>query len=177
MWHNLKQLFLNHDITRQTALVYSNFPTPWRNNFFLLWKSNRYYIFWVCVCSLRYPACTANAPYCNLWPAPLYNIFPHYLINGTILEKKLLNTKCVFWFSLQHLSKTFLILRRAERDIIINIITHQVKYRIFLWECNENPILEIFEKNSKYQISWKYVQCETSFFFSRRRTYKHSWRR
>ena len=37
-----------------------------------------------------------NAPYCHLCPAPLYNIFPHYLINGTILEKKLLNTKCVF---------------------------------------------------------------------------------
>jgi len=26
----------------------------------------------------------------------LYNIFPHYLINGTILEKMLLKTKCVF---------------------------------------------------------------------------------
>jgi hypothetical protein len=24
----------------------------------------------------------------HLWPAPLYNIFPLYLINGTILEKK-----------------------------------------------------------------------------------------
>ena len=28
------------------------------------------------------------------WPAPLCSIFPHYLINGTIFEKKLLNTKC-----------------------------------------------------------------------------------
>jgi hypothetical protein len=38
-------------------------------------------------------------PYCrHLLPARLYNILPHYLINGTILEKKeaLLNTKCVF---------------------------------------------------------------------------------
>ena len=40
----------------------------------------------VCVCSLRYPAC--NAPYCLLWPAPLCSIFPHFLINGTIFEKK-----------------------------------------------------------------------------------------
>jgi hypothetical protein len=24
----------------------------------------------------------------NLWPAPLYHIFPHYLIKGTIFEKK-----------------------------------------------------------------------------------------
>jgi hypothetical protein len=34
--------------------------------------------------------------------------------------KKLLNTKCVFWISLQHLSQTFFILRRIKRDMIIN---------------------------------------------------------
>ena len=37
-----------------------------------------------------------HAPYCHLWPAPFYSIFPHYLIKSTILEKKLLNTKRVF---------------------------------------------------------------------------------
>ena len=36
----------------------------------------------VCVCSPRYPACNAHAPYRYLWPAPFYNIFPHYLIKG-----------------------------------------------------------------------------------------------
>ena len=36
-------------------------------------------------------------------------------------KKKLLNTKCVFWFSLQLLSVTFLTLRRIQRDIIINV--------------------------------------------------------
>ena len=54
----------------------------------LQWKSNKYYIFGVCVCSLRYPACNAHAPYLHLWPVPFYNIFPHYLINGTIFEKR-----------------------------------------------------------------------------------------
>jgi hypothetical protein len=38
--------------------------------------------------SHRYPACNAHAPYCHLCPAPLYHIFPHYLVNGTIFEKK-----------------------------------------------------------------------------------------
>ena len=42
----------------------------------------------VCVCSLRFPARNAHAPYCHLWPAPPYNIFPHYLINGTIFGGK-----------------------------------------------------------------------------------------
>jgi hypothetical protein len=36
-----------------------------------------------CTCSLTYPACNAHAPYCHLWPARLYNIFPHFLINRT----------------------------------------------------------------------------------------------
>jgi len=39
-----------------------------------------------------------------LWPVRLYNICPHYLINGTIFEKQLPNVKCVFGFSLQTLS-------------------------------------------------------------------------
>jgi hypothetical protein len=63
------------------------------------WKSNNYYIFSLSF-TLRYPACNANAPFCHLLPAPLYSIFSHYLINGTIFEKKkLLNIKCVFLFS------------------------------------------------------------------------------
>jgi len=73
----------------------------------------------VCICSLRYSACNVHAQYCHLWPVWLYNIFPLYLINGTIFgggEKKLLNTKCVFWLSLQILSATFLTLRLHERD-------------------------------------------------------------
>ena len=41
----------------------------------LQWKGNKYFICWVCVCSLRYPACNAHAPYCHLRPARLYNIF------------------------------------------------------------------------------------------------------
>jgi len=143
----------------------------------LLWKSIEYYIFWVWVCGLRYPARNAHAPYCiaicglsgctilcdkqynyqgksvlntkcvfwfslqllsktflvlstihrdtirNVywWPVLLYQVFPHYLVNGAILGKHLLNTKCVFWFSLQLLSETFLVLSRIHRDMIKNV--------------------------------------------------------
>jgi len=105
----------------------------------------------VCVCmffSIRYAACNAHAPYCHLWPDLLYNIFPHYLIDGTIFEKKLLNTKCVFWFSLQLLSETFLILRRIERDVIKNVCGSSCKVLFFLvrfsWNLN---FLDGFSKN------------------------------
>ena len=45
------------------------------------------------VCSLRFPARNAHAPYCPLCSAMLYNIFPHYLINGTIFGKKVIEHK------------------------------------------------------------------------------------
>jgi hypothetical protein len=38
--------------------------------------------------------------YCHLWPAPLYSIFPHYLINGAMFEKNIIDLKiCVLIFS------------------------------------------------------------------------------
>jgi len=64
---------------------------------FLQWKSNKYCIFWMCVCSLRYPVCSGHAPYCHPWSSWSENIFPHYLIRGRILKK--IHMKCVFWFS------------------------------------------------------------------------------
>jgi len=43
-----------------------------------------------------------------IWPAPLYHIFPYYLINGTILEKKVNEHKIYFdylyKFCLKHFS-------------------------------------------------------------------------
>ena len=66
----------------------------------------------------RYPACNAQPPYCHLWIAPLYTIFPH-LINGMIFfKKKLLNINRVFRFSLQFLSETPLIVGRTQGDMI-----------------------------------------------------------
>jgi len=51
-------------------------------------------------------------------------VFSHIISKKARFSKKyiyILNTKCVFWFSLQLLSETILILRRTERDVIINV--------------------------------------------------------
>ena len=76
---------------------------------------------WVGVCGLSYPASKAHPAYytviCGLsW---LYHILPHYLINGTIFGNKGYWTWNVFWFSLQFLSVTFLILRRISLKLPI----------------------------------------------------------
>jgi hypothetical protein len=55
---------------------------------------------------------------------PRSTILVHTVIHGKVLKEKkmLLDMKCVFGFSLQLLSETFLILR-TERDIITNVDT------------------------------------------------------
>jgi len=60
----------------------------------LEWKSNNYYIFWVCVCNLSCPACNAHVPYCHLW-LPGCTILSPYLMNRMIFRKKIPNIKFV----------------------------------------------------------------------------------
>ena len=76
--------------------------------------------------------------------------FSHYLINGTIFDKKLLGIKCVFWFSLRLLSETFFILRRPERHLIENVYWSSCKVSFipvrFSWKLN---FRDRFSKNIK----------------------------
>ena len=65
----------------------------------LQWENNKYYIFWVWVCSLRYPTCNAHAPYCQLWPVWLYYIFPHYLTAARFKKKSYWTLNVCFIFS------------------------------------------------------------------------------
>ena len=77
-----------------------------------------------------------HAPYCHPWPAPLYNIFAHYLINGTDFENGTEHKKRVLIFS-TNLSVTFLILGRTERDIIIHVYRSSLKVPLFLSDFHE----------------------------------------
>jgi len=65
-------------------------------------------------CKYRCPACNAYAPYCHLRHVRLYNILPHYLINGTVFEKKVTEHKMRDIIFSKNLSETFLILRRNQ---------------------------------------------------------------
>ena len=85
--------------------------------FFLQWKSSKYYIFGMCVCSHSNQRAYAVL-FCYLWPVWHCHVFPFYLKNGTILWEKLLDIKCVFWFALKLVSETFLtftIIKRNEK--------------------------------------------------------------
>jgi len=91
-----------------------------------------------------------------------YSIFPHYLINSTIFEKMLLITKCVFWFSLQLLSETFLILRRIQRDIIEHKMCVLIFSTTFVWNISHS------EKNwARYDKKCILSSCGLLFIIDR----------
>ena len=119
----------------------------------LQWRSNKYYILRVCVCSIRYK----HAPYCHLWPARLHYIFPHYLIKGMIfyLKKRLLNMKCVLLFSIQFPYQKSLILRMAERDMIKYVSRSSCKGTCYY----QHPLMEL---EFSRQIFFKITQVSNS---------------
>jgi hypothetical protein len=61
--------------------------------------------------------------YFYLWPLWLHHIFRHYFINSTNFGEKIYWILNVFWFSIQLLFETFLILKRIQRDTVINVKT------------------------------------------------------
>ena len=121
-------------------------------------KNNTFYILWVCVCNLMYPACNAQAPCCHLWPVWLDHIFPHYLINGRIFGgEKSYWTQNVFWFAPKHFSERFLILRSIQPGVTTNVYTFSSNLPSFLWFITETQTFSTdFRKILK--ISWKYVK-------------------
>ena len=117
----------------------------------LQWKGNKYYIFWVCVCSLRSTiqcACaTLSSVACpTLWCFSMLSHKWHHF-----QQIRLLNIICVFWFARQLLSETFLILKRTEWDMIINVYCSS-RHPLFLSDFNEPClILTYFGKILIYQ--------------------------
>ena len=99
--------------------------------------------------------------------------FPHYLINDTIFEKMLLNTKCVFWFSLQLLSETFLIPRRTERDVIKNVYWSSCKVPDILSDCNETwTVSTDFSKSTHLSNFMKIRQVGAELFHADGQTWR-----
>ena len=101
--------------------------------------------------------------YCCPWPVGFYYIFTHYLTNDKNLEENIIEHKmCVLILS-TILSEIFLIPRRLQRDIVINVRRFSSKVPIFLSECNETWIFSTeFRKIFEYKFSLNSVYCEQS---------------
>jgi hypothetical protein len=66
------------------------------------------------------PACNAHARCCVVM-CGLSDFLNFFTLSHKWYKKRLLDIKCVFWFSLQRLSEIFLILRRIQQNVITNV--------------------------------------------------------
>jgi len=103
--------------------------------------SNKYYVFWVCICSLRYPACNAHAPYFPICPAPPYNIFSTLSHKRHDSRKKVTEheTCVLIFFTTFVWNNSRSKIEMSEIWSKMYICVH-VKYRLLLSEINETCI-------------------------------------
>ena len=115
----------------------------------------------MCVCSLSYPACKTHAPYfiviCGLsCSTTFYHVM---IITARFCEN--VNGKCVFWICLQFLCEAFLILRRIQRDTVIN-----VSRSLYIFST-------VFRKIIEYQIFRKIRPVGAELFHEDGQTDRH----
>ena len=127
-----------------------------RVTIFLPWNSNKYYIFWVCVCSLRYPACKAHAS---------YYIVACGLSGSTIFFQIISQTARFSWISVEHkmcilvFSTTCLwnvshSKKNSEKYYYKCTFGLHVKYPFLLSHFNETWISSTdFQKKKNYELS------------------------
>jgi len=113
-----------------------------------------------CVCSLRYPACKAHAPFSSLCPLPLYNIFPHYLIKCKIFEKKITENKMCSDF-LYKFARNISNFKKNWERYDQKLFGLLVKFPLLFLDLNETWVFSTnYRKIFKYKISWKSFQWE-----------------
>jgi hypothetical protein len=116
----------------------NNINMRWSLQPLLQWKSSKYY-YSLCFRSLSYPACTAHAPYCHLWPVLTLQYFPTLSHKWHKFWKQLLNTKCVFI-----LSTTFF--WNISHSMKKEVWYHQKCILVFNWNtCHSCMILKKLE--------------------------------
>jgi hypothetical protein len=127
----------------------------------LQWKSNNYYILWVCVCSLRYPARNTHALWCHLWLATLY--FSTLSHKRHDIRKTLWSINRVLAFRYRVCPKHFSLWYELSEIWSKMHIGLHVKYPLFLSDFNDPWIFSThLKKLFKHQISCKSIYWEPS---------------
>jgi len=108
--------------------------------------------------SFSYPACNDLVPYCHLWSVRFYNSFPHYLINCTSFEGKLLNVNMCFDFIYKICLKYNYCFCTAKmvirtRHLIMNILTLIVLLKVCVYFGYPKRVIAMQFRQYMY-ISW-----------------------
>ena len=130
---------------------------------------NCIFVFWLWLCGVKsYRYSSATFATCDLSGSTIF----FHIISQTarFSRKKLLNTICVLFF-LQYLYEIFLILRRFQQDITVNV--HRSSYEVpfipikFQWNSNslgrfsKNPQIPNFVKTSPVRAGLLHANRQT----------------
>ena len=108
---------------------------------FLLYRSRKYYIFCVCVCSLSFPSSQGHSSYCHLWAVRLYHTLLTYLLTPwcRVLLEKLTGLHLVKKFAAFHGTRRFITTFTSVRHMslpwaspIQSIYPHPTSWRSIL---------------------------------------------
>ena len=121
----------------------------------LLWKRNKYYIFWLCVRNLSYPAIKAHPPYfIVIFDLSCSTVYFCIISLAIPFSKNVIGNKMCILYYLQNSSEILLILRRMQLDITINVHRSSCKWALFLSDVNKIWIFSTdFRKILKCKIS------------------------
>jgi len=106
--------------------------------------------------------------YCHLWPVGVYSIFQHYFINDTIFGNKVIvhtSKLCVLIFLQTFLSEIFLIIRKTERAITINVLYICLSvclHATYRYSCHILMRLEVSPQISEKQSNIKFHENPVS---------------
>jgi len=128
-------------------------------------KSSKYDTFWVCVCSLSYPACKAHPPY-HIAICSLYSTIAFFHVSHKRDWKMLSNITCIsictiktVW-NISNCNKNSVRYYR-ECSQIFMLHTHDACMILIKFKFSQ----QIFKKKiPKFQISWKFTQWELRCF-------------
>ena len=127
----------------------------------------------VCICSLRYPASNVRGTY-HMWPATLYNIFPHYLINSAIFENSNWTQNVCFDFLYNFCPKHFSFWQETSEVWQTVSVGLHTKWHLFLYDFNETWIfLDRFSKNPQISNFTKIHLVGAELFHADGRTDRH----
>ena len=120
----------------------------------LQWKSNKCYVFWVCVCNLRYPVCNAHAPYyIYIYDLSRSTVLFHISQTARFSERVTEHKMCVLIFS-----TTFVwnISHSKNNWAIYDKKVYWSSCKLFFSDFHESWIfLTVFRKVLKFKILWK----------------------
>ena len=117
----------------------------------LLSQVNKFYIFWVWVCSLNYLSCNAHAPYCHLWPVWFSYTLRHKWqdFRRKVIEQKMCRFICSKT-SIWNICHSERYLAKYHHKCTYGFI---MKYRLFLSNVIQAwGVLAEFLKTLEYQI-------------------------